>query len=87
MESQNQKEPIEISLNSAIWSFQKTNTEEWKKQNIYKHPIKEKVQKFNIELFEANQKKEDCYFSRLPGIIFTQIIFQKAMINILLLDG
>ena len=38
MESQNQKEPIEISLNSAIWSFQKTNTEEWKKQNlVYVH--------------------------------------------------
>lgn len=58
MESQNQKESIEISLTSPRWSFQKTNTEEWKKQNIYEHPIKEKVQKFNIELFEANKNIE-----------------------------
>ena len=58
MDSTNTQEKIEINLDLPIWTFQKENVEEWKKQNIKHHNMRQMVREFNIEYNKVNENPE-----------------------------
>ena len=54
MDSTDTQEKIEINLNSPIWTFQKENVEEWKKQNLI--DIQKRLNGWQLESFKESYK-------------------------------